>query len=173
VPEHLEEGLHRDLAGRAAEPWARRGILLVLVAILALGLANVFGQRASTSDAAGAEAGLRVHVPSALRGGDIFEMRIEVTATAGPIDKPRVVIGRGWLEGITINTQSPADVAEQGTPDGGVVMAFDTVPAGQTLTVRMQLQVNPTTLTHRRATVVLRDGGRELARVERSLTVFP
>jgi hypothetical protein len=173
VPEHLDEGLHRELAGRRTEPWVRRGVLLVLVVILALGLANVFGQRASITDVSSAGAGLRMSAPTAARGGDIFEMRLEITAAGAPIEKPRVVLGRGWLEGITINTQSPADVAEEGTPNGGVVMSFDTVPAGQTLTVRMQLQVNPTTVSRREAVVVLRDGGRELTRVTRTLTIFP
>lgn len=173
VPEHLDPGLHRDLAGRAAEPWVRRAVLLVLVAVLAIGLANVFGQQASTTEVAGAAATLRMSAPSAIRGGDIFALRLEIAATGAPIDKPRVVLGRGWLEGITVNTQSPAAAAEEGTPDGGVVMSFDTVPAGRTLTVRMQLQVNPTTVSRREAVVVLRDGGRELARVDRSLTIFP
>jgi hypothetical protein len=173
APEHLDADLHREMAGRVAEPWIRRGVLVVLVAILALALANVFGKRASISAASGPGAGLRVSAPSAARGGDIFEMRLEITADGAPIDKPRVVLGKGWLEGITINTQSPADVAEEGAPDGGVVMSFDAVPAGQTLTVRMQLQVNPTTVSRREAVVVLRDGGRELTRVTRTLTVFP
>jgi hypothetical protein len=173
APEHLDADLHRELAGRSAEPWVRRGVLLVLAAILALGLANVFGQKTTTTEVAGGAATLRMSVPNALRGGDIFTLRLEIRATGGPIEKPRVELGRGWLEGITINTQSPADVAEQGTRDGGVVMSFVTVPAGRTLTARMQLQVNPTTVGRRDAVVVVRDGGRELARVARTLTIFP
>ena len=56
-PPDLSADRHRDLVGRRHEPWVRRGVLVVFVAVIALGLANVFGQRATTSSAAGAAAG--------------------------------------------------------------------------------------------------------------------
>jgi hypothetical protein len=54
---------------------------LGLVALLPLlALANVFGQRPSTSTAADGAATLSLYAPERVRGGDMFELRARVVA---------------------------------------------------------------------------------------------
>jgi hypothetical protein len=162
---------HRDLSGRGHEPWVRRGILVVFLALAALGLANVFGQRATTSSAAGAAAELTLTAPERLRGGLLAQGVISVEALRR-IAQPRLVLDAGWTDGMTINTISP-EAADQGSDEGRTVLAYGELPAGDTLTVRISYQVNPTTIGSDPAGVALLDGDREIARVSRTLVVFP
>jgi hypothetical protein len=167
----LSAARHRDLAGRSHEPWVRRAIVAIFLALVALGLANVFGQRATTSSASGAAAELTLEVPDRLRGGIISQGTIEVRAVQR-IAKPRLVLDPGWIDGMTINTISPA-AADEGSDEGRPVLAYGELAAGDTLTVRISYQVNPTDLGSQPGGVVLLDGDREIARVERTVIVFP
>jgi hypothetical protein len=171
LPAGLSAGRHRDLMGRRHEPWIRRAVLLLLVAAIALGLANVFGQRASTSSAAGPSAELEVEAPWVLRGGVLGQLVVRVEA-GERIAQPRIALERGWVEGITINTIAP-DSADQADDEGSLVLAYGELPAGDTLTVRIAFQVNPTTLGEKPGGVELRDGATPIARVERDVTVLP
>jgi hypothetical protein len=170
LPAGLSAERHRHLLGRAHEPWIRRAVLLVLAAAVALGLANVFGQRASTS-AAGPAADLELTAPRVLRGGVLAQLDVRVVARQR-IAQPRIVLERGWLDGITVNTVVP-EAADQADDDGRLVLAYGALPAGDSLTVRVAIQVNPTTLGKKPAVVELRDGAAQVARVERSVTVLP
>src|SRR4051794_35800428 len=80
APEGLSLERHRDLKGRAHQIWYRRGLLLVLVAIIVLALLNFFGQHPSTSRADGPAASLDVYAPSRVRGGLLFEARFTIVA---------------------------------------------------------------------------------------------
>ncbi len=171
LPAGISAERDRDLAGRGHEPWVRRAVLLALVAVLALGLANVFGQRSTTSVAAEPAAELTVRAPASLRGGLLGQLVVRVDARRR-VAQPRIVLERGWLDGITLNTVVP-EAADQADDEGSLVLAYGEVPAGDSLTVRIAFQVNATTLGSRPADVVLRDGAAEVARVERSVTVFP
>ncbi len=170
-PADLSVERHRDLVGRAYEPWVRRAVLAIFVAIAALGLANVFGQRATTSSASGAAAELTLEAPDRLRGGIIAQGTIEVRAIER-IAQPRLVLDPGWIDGMTINTISPAAAAE-GSDQGRTVLAYGELGAGDTLTVRISYQVNPTDLGSQAGGVALLDGDRQIARVDRTIVVFP
>jgi hypothetical protein len=171
LPLGLSAERDRDLLGRGYEPWIRRAVLLALVAALAVGLANVFGQRATTSASSGAAAELTVEAPAALRGGVLGQLVVRVEARRR-VAQPRIVLERGWLDGITINTVVP-ESAGQASDDGRLVLAYDELPAGDSLMVRIAFQVNPTTLGAKPGDVELRDGAAEITRVERTVTVFP
>ena len=110
--------------------------------------------------------------PDRLRGGLLWQGTIRIEARER-IARPRIVLDRGWINGMTINTVSPEAADQAGTPEGGVALAYGELPAGQTLTVRIAVQVNPTTIGSDPAGVALRDGDTEIARVDRSLVVFP
>jgi hypothetical protein len=171
VPAGLSLELNRDLQGREARPWTRRAFVAALTAVLVAALLNAFGQRPTSVAASTREATVIMHAPAQLRSGLIFQNRITVAATE-ELERAAVVLDRGWLEGITINTIEPAPVGEA-SRDGRLVLELGRVPAGGEHVLYVQMQVNPTTFGRRSAGVVLEDRGRRLARVDRTLTIWP
>jgi hypothetical protein len=171
LPDQLERVRHRDLVGRRAGLWTRRGVLTLFAVVAALGLANVFGQRSTTSFAQGPAATLRVSVADRLRGGLLFGARIDVHAVRR-LAHPKLVLDDGWLTGITLNTTVP-NPAGEASRDGGLVLDYAPIPAGRSLTVWLDAQVNPTNVGRRSQDVELDDGPTLVARVHRTVTVFP
>lgn len=172
LPEGLSHDRDLEMRGRAAPLWIRRGVIVALLAFLALGLAGVFGQESSVTTVRAPAAEVRLDAPARLRGGLLSQGRIRVTAVSR-IARPRIVLGTGWSEGITINTVSPSPAAESVDDRGRWVLAYDELPAGGTLTVRLETQVNPTTTGRRDQGVEVRDGAATVARVARTVTIFP
>ena len=62
--------------------WGRRVFVTVLMAIVVLALANVFGQAMTASEASSSQATIRVEAPSALRGGLLYQVVFTVTQTS-------------------------------------------------------------------------------------------
>jgi len=83
---------HRDLVGRNRETWGRRILTAVFAAFILLAAANVFGQRPSSARASGPAATLAVSTPATVRGGLIFQTRIDVTASSA-ISHPTLILG--------------------------------------------------------------------------------
>ncbi|MFN0154186.1 MAG: hypothetical protein ACKVUT_07390 [Gaiella sp.] len=169
-PDQIDLTFHRDRE-RRLERSSRWLVLVTLTAISSLGLAGVFGQRVHTSTEAAAAATFRVTAPHALRSGLVFQGRFEIDARRA-IERPTLVLHRGWFESLTVNTLEPAPL-EESSEDGGVALEFGRLAAGQELTVYVQFQVNPTTVSRRSQDAELRDGDRTLARVERAITIYP
>jgi hypothetical protein len=170
--EELDEGVHRDLRGRFVAPWGRRVLLTVLTVLVIAALVNLFGQHATDSSARSSAGGLDVTAPSALRGGDIYQVRLTLRAGAHALAHPTVLLDSGWFDGMTFNGAVP-DPMQQSDVGGRVAMQFDGVPAGQHSTVWLSFQANPTTVGHRKANAELDDGNTVIARVHRTLTIFP
>jgi hypothetical protein len=170
-PSGIVPARHADLARRDHEVWARRALLLLPLAIVALALANVFGQRATTSSAVGAPASLELRAPSALRAGLLYQMRFRITVRSG-LRNAQIVLDPGWLDGITVNTTEPAAESET-SDDGRLVFAFGPLDAGRTFTYVMAFQVNPTTYARRTLTASLDDAGSPVTSIKRTLTIFP
>lgn len=105
LPGTLDRDLHWKLKGRDLDPWVRRLALLVMAAIPLAALLGAFGQRPSTEtgQAVAGDAQLRVSVPSHLRGGLVFQARIEVEAGSVGIEDPTLAFSDGWLESVTLN----------------------------------------------------------------------
>jgi hypothetical protein len=164
---------YREISGtgRARDPWARRGVLCVLGLLVLAALLNRFGQHPVTSDAAAPAAALEVQSPDNLRGGLIFQARFTITARAH-LTKPTLILERGWLESMSINSIVP-DAAVQDARDGRLRLTYPSLAAGSSRVIWIYFQVNPTNLGQRSEDVVLADGGRELAIVHRSVTVWP
>ena len=169
-PDYVTLKQHRDRAGRF-EHWVRWVVVAAIVGFLAAGLAGVFGQRPWTSTAEGPAATLQVEAPKSVRGGLLFQGRVEVRARE-PIARPTLVLAPGWFDGLTVNTVQP-EPSFTVSENGGVAFHFPRLDAGRTLTVYYEFQVNPTTVGRRTQDVALRDGPRPLVAVNRSLTVFP
>jgi len=152
-------------------PWLRRLGICVMLAVIALALANVFGQRAETTTARAAAASLSVSSPSALRGGLLFTSRFTVLARQA-IAKPVLVLAPGWFQQMTLNAIAP-NPSQESSRNGAVSYRFDRLAPGQRLVVWISWQANPTNLTQRSENVELADGATPIVRVRRSLTVFP
>jgi hypothetical protein len=152
--------------------WVRRITLTVLTIFAALALANVFGQRPVTVRADVASATISVYAPTAIRGGDFMEARFHITAKRN-LKKAILKLDPGWGEGISMNTLEPSPVEE--TSDNGR-FSFDLgqIPAGHSFIFFLQSQINPTNVAwHRPQNVELDDGGQVIARLHRTITVFP
>jgi hypothetical protein len=162
---------HRDLSGRGYEAWIRRGFLLALLAVLVLGLLNLFGQGASTTVADTSGARLKISAPPRVRGGLIFQARFHVTARH-ELKDARLVLSSDWLDGLTVNTIAPSPVGEA-SKNGSYVLDLGHIPADNNYLLFMQFQVNPTTVGRRHPTVDLYDGSRRVLHVQRTLTIFP
>ena len=173
VPDTLVLKRHRDLEGMPASAiWVRRAVVALIAAVAALGLANVFGQRPSTIRADVPAATISVYAPTAIRGGDFMEARFHITAKRD-LKKAVLKLDPGWGEGMSMNTVEPSPLG-QASDNGRFSFELGHIPKGQSFILFMQLQVNPTNVAwHRPQNVELDDGNEVLARLHRTITVFP
>ncbi|HEY1834913.1 MAG TPA: hypothetical protein VGG08_10780 [Solirubrobacteraceae bacterium] len=171
LPDGLTLERNLDLRGRLRTPWARRVLLGLVAALPVLALLGVFGQHPSTVSASTPAASLSVTAPTRLRGGLLFQARVEVVPRKA-IHHLQLVFDEGWWESMAVNSIKPEPESET-FHDGKIVLEYGAWPAGQKLICRINFQVNPTNVGKRREDVALEDSGRTLAGVHRSLTIFP
>ncbi|MGH2452007.1 MAG: hypothetical protein ACRDGE_12215 [Candidatus Limnocylindria bacterium] len=170
TPEYLTLVRNRD-PSNAFELTARRVLFVLLTAVVLAALLGVFGQVRRESSASGAVAGLEVRAPERLRGGLFYQGRFTIESRRG-IGDATLVLDEGWLESMHVNTIEPAP-AQEWSRDGRLALGFGEIPAGDSVVVYMQFQVNPTNLGRRSQDVELYDGATRLAAVDRTVTVFP
>jgi hypothetical protein len=171
APDGIVLRRHRDLAGREWHPWGRRALLGLLAVVTLLALLGVFGQRPSTTRADADAATLKVSAPNAVRGGLLFQARFTIEAHRALKDAT-LVLGQGWLDGLTVNTVEPGPVNEA-SRDGRVALELGHLPAGAKHVLYVEYQVNPTTVGTRTLTVDLDDGEETLVSADHDLTIFP
>jgi hypothetical protein len=169
LPGSLDRGRCLEIGARGL--WGRRAFLAVVLVFIALGLANVFGQRSTTQEALAGQAQLRLRAPTRLRGGLLWQARFDITARTA-LKQPKLVLDRGWFDGMTLNTSVPQAQSES-IRDGRVVLSYDQLAAGERLTVWLEFQVNPTNVGRQSQDVELDDLSRPVARLRRTVTVFP
>lgn len=168
----LDLARHRDLIGRRHEHWGRRIVTAVLIIFVVLAATNQFGQQPSTSRASAPAASMTVSTPSRLRGGLIFQTRVDITASRA-LDRPSLILSGGWFDGMTLNSVQPSP-ASQASAGSGLTLAYPRLRGGQRMTVWLEWSVNPTNLTWNRAEQIrLSDRGATLLTINRSVTVFP
>jgi hypothetical protein len=171
APDFIVLKRDRELEGRDKDLWIRRGLLALLAAIPLIALFNVFGQRPATVRAEASAASLKVYTTRHLRGGLLYEARFHVFARR-ELKKATLVLGPGWLEGMTVNTIEPSPVGEA-SQDGKLSLELGHVPAGDSHLLFIQFQVNPTNVGHRSRTVELYDGDTRLLERNIPVTIFP
>jgi hypothetical protein len=170
VPDHLTLRHNRDREG-AWDLYVRRVAASIILAVVVLGALNAFGQRPKTSTASAPPASLEVYGPTRARAGLYYMARFTIRARED-VAKATLVLDPGWAEAITINTIEPSPIGE-GSENGRIVLELGHIPAGQKYVLFMHLQVNPTNVGHRSQDVELRDGDTVLAKVDRTITLFP
>jgi hypothetical protein len=171
MAESIRAGRYRDLEGRASHPWARRAILLILAAFVALGLAGFYGQRTGTTHADSSAAALTLSGPARVRSGLYFQAKITVQAHR-QLSNPTLVLSRGFLDGLTINTIEP-QASQELNRNGALVLQYGAIQAGHRLDVWIQYQVDPTTTGGRTQRLELDDSDAPLVAVSRSFRSFP
>jgi hypothetical protein len=171
LPQGLSVERHVLLQGRERHPWYRRVLFALICALPVLALSGLFGQHATTSAATGPGGTLKVQAPKRLRGGLMYQVRMDVTATQ-TIKEPQLVLSPGWWEQNSENSIAP-DPVSQSSSNGRVTLSYGPVHAGEKLTVWAYFQVNPINVGHRDANVTLTDGPRLIATVHRTLTILP
>jgi hypothetical protein len=97
--------------------------------------------------------------------------RITIT-TRSTIKFPRLILGRGFANGMQMNTIEPSPAGES-SRGPRLVLSYDQLNPGDVLVVYMQFQVDPTTTGRQDATVELDDQAAPLARVDHTITVLP
>jgi hypothetical protein len=165
---------HRDLEGRhwVWAPRARQLITALLVLFVVLAAGNAFGQRPSSHTSVSPAATLRVSTPAHLRGGLIFQTRVDITAHRD-IAIPTVMLSGGWFDGMTLNSVQPGP-AKQASAGQGATFSYPPLAAGRTMTVWFEWSVNPTNLAWQRPTLTdISDGGTTLVAQRSTVTVFP
>ncbi len=151
--------------------WARRAVMAVFALVALAALIGVFGQRSSATSSSSPRASVTVEAPRVVRGGLFFQARVDVRA-AQDVEHPRLVLGAGWTDGVQVNSVEPAAQSES-SRDGRLVLSYDSLAAGDRLTVVAQFQVNPTQPRRRDFSVEVDDAETPVARVHRTLTVLP
>src|SRR3954471_21920776 len=144
APETIDMKRDRDLEGRQNHPWIRRALLALVAVPPVLALANVFGQRPTTTRARGGGATLAVHAPTHARGGLLYTASYRVSARSD-VKKATLVLEPGWVRRLQGNSLSPQPVSE-GSHNGKLVLVLGHVPAGQSYLQFIEFQVNPTTV---------------------------
>ena len=171
IPDTIVLRRDRDLGPRQNDIWVRRGLFGLICVVPVLALLNVFGQRPETSTGAAAAAQFSVSAPSRVRGGLLYQARFNITATK-KLDQAELVLARGWIHHLTINTMAPSPTSET-SQDGKLGLDLGPIAAGQTYVLFIDYQVNPTNVGRQDQTVTLYDGNRALVTLHRTLTVFP
>jgi hypothetical protein len=171
VPDKIVLKRDRDLEGRQNDIWVRRGLMALVAAVPIIALFNVFGQRPDSHTLAGPAASLKIYAPSHVRGGLIYEARFHVTARE-ELKDATLVLGTGWLEGMTVNTIEPSPTNEA-SDNGRLSLELGHIPAGESYILFIQFQVNPTNVGRRTQTLELDDGDTKLLSFHRTVTVFP
>jgi hypothetical protein len=171
IPDTIVLRRDRDLGPRQNDIWIRRGLFALVCVVPVLALANLFGQRPQTSTGFAAAARLSISAPERVRGGLLYQAQFRITAKE-KLTQAALVLDRGWLDGLTINTMEPSPVSES-SKDGKLALDLGPISAGQSYVLVLDFQVNPTTLGSQDQNLTLYDGNKALVTLHRTLTVFP
>ncbi|MGN6814725.1 MAG: hypothetical protein ACTHK3_01400 [Solirubrobacterales bacterium] len=171
LPGGIDLPRHRDFEGKRPGQWLRHLYLLLLLAFVVAALLNVFGADTTTSEARAGAATLKVTAPERVRGGLLYQARIEIHALQ-PIGAPTLVLDRGWIEETTLNTLEP-EPAETTTDEGHLKVRYPPLQPGRILTVYLNFQANPNDVGSHDQGVALFDADEEIASVDRIQVNFP
>ncbi|MDQ8044110.1 MAG: hypothetical protein AAGC46_04110 [Solirubrobacteraceae bacterium] len=167
----------RDLSGRGAHVWYRRVLLTLMLAFVVAALLGAFGQISHSNTASGPAGTITVHAPHTVRGGLLFPARVTIRA-AQKLVSPQIVLGGGWAKGMQLNTIEPSPASETTRPSStgstdDLAFTYPTLQAGDSLTLYLQVQVDPTTIGHQDTSVSVEAANARPIRLPASLTVLP
>jgi hypothetical protein len=169
----LSREFNLDLEGRALEPWIRRALLTLLALFVLGGLMSLMGQTPTTIRSEGERGAVSLTTPPTLRGGLMFQTKITIEAgPSAPLHSPELVLSKGFLDGLTLNTLEPGPAEEESDADH-LTLTFPRLDPGKATTVWIDYQVNPTTVGARTQELALLDDGDPVADVALPVEVLP
>ncbi|MDX6425675.1 MAG: hypothetical protein QOD52_1080 [Gaiellaceae bacterium] len=171
APQALTLETNRDRKNWWQSVWIRRALLALPTLLVLVGLANLFGQRPTSTVVTGSAAKLTVVAPTHGPSGLIYAARFRIDAIK-ELKHATLLLDGGWADGYTVNGQAPQPIT-QGSSNGKLNFGFGHIPAGQQVTFWLSLQINPTTIGRHRQNVWLYDGNTLVAEVKRSIRIFP
>lgn len=171
LPQGIDLPRHRDFEGKAAGQWLRHVFLFLLTLFVIAALLNVFGAKPQSQEASAAAATLKITAPERVRGGLLYQARLQIHANEA-IGAPTLVFDKGWIEETTINTIQP-EPAETTTDSRHLKLRYPPLSPGRTLAVYISLQANPNDVGTHNADVALYDAGEEITSIERTQLNFP
>ncbi len=107
-----------------------------------------------------------------MRGGLLFMGLFDIRATATPCASRRWCSARAGPTTSRINTIEPSPL-EETSRNRRLELTFPKLEKGDHLRVWMEFQVNPTAVGRGNQDVTLRDGSTPIARVNRTVTIYP
>jgi hypothetical protein len=171
LPQGIDLPRHRDFEGKALGQWLRHGFLLLLTIFVVAALLNAFGAKPQTQEASAAAASLKITAPERVRGGLLYQARLQIHAKEA-IGAPTLVFDKGWIEETTINTVQP-EPAETTSDPKHLKLRYPPLTPGRTLNVYISLQANPNDVGTHDANVALYDADEEIASIDRTQVNFP
>jgi hypothetical protein len=150
----------------------RRVAMCALAAVTVVALCNVVGQRATTAHASTSSAEIDVRSPTAVRAGLLFQAKITVTARQ-TLPQAQLVLGSGWIDGLTMNTEEPSPSNESSGPNGSLVFDLGTLQPGEAYVEYLEYQVNPTSVSRRSQVVTVLSNNSAVASLHRTMTIVP
>ncbi|HVS69318.1 MAG TPA: hypothetical protein VHE56_12255 [Mycobacteriales bacterium] len=170
--EPIESGRPYDDRVDRIGVWIRRAAMCLLAAVIIVALSNVVGQRAISARAASSQATLDLRAPSAVRPGLLFQVKITITPKA-VLPDAQLVLGSGWVDGLTMNTIEPGPSTEKSGPGGSLVFDLGTLQPGQPWVQFLDYQVNPTSLSRRHQVLTVLSNSEPVVTLSRTMTVVP
>lgn len=145
--------------------------ILLLGGILAVAATGVLGGSTTTVQRESAAVRAELEVPTVLRNGEFFEMRVEVSARR-PIANLGVGVGAKLWRDVTVNTMIPA-ATEETFRDGSYQFSFGRLEQSKRFVSKIDGQINPARRGPTEGTVDILDGDRVLLSIPLQITVLP
>jgi len=168
----LPHGLQEDhLKSKWYDRHASPMSVIVLGLLMVLGLSGWLGHAGLEARATeGQAASMRVDMPAVIRTGDFFEMLVHVHARQ-PIERLELEIAPTLWQNITVNGMVPTPEKESGE-DRNFTFQFGPLKPGQDALIKISAQINPRLFGHVEGEIRLKDAGRPLAAMHRSMKVL-
>lgn len=145
--------------------------LIVLGALVLWGASGLAGSRTEEFEVQAAPLALQVSMPTRLRNGEVYEVRVLVTAKER-IGKVGIGVSPALWRDTTVNSMVPAPADE--TYEAGLLrFAYGAVEPGSTFEAKFDLQINPTRTGPDSGVVAVFDGDRKLADLPVHMRVLP
>lgn len=146
--------------------------LLVLGALMITAMTGwLAGSPTVGRQAAGPAATLTASIPERLRNGEFFEMRLTVTARQ-PIGDATIAIPPALWRDMTINSMIPAP-SEEAFKGGAYRFRYGPLAAGETLTMKIDGQINPPLTVGTTGEVAVYDGDVRIVALPVHIRILP